>query len=142
MGIGAAAVTGAGGDADACGLGPGLGPLFVPTAAAAAFGSTAAALASVVAGLLSTAAGLEAAVVGLSRSAICALVARRPGSRRNAYSTTPKNGSGTDGEITGSAFWLNGKTAGCCVSASTKVTPSDQTSAAGVYADAGTSGAS
>jgi hypothetical protein len=87
---------------------------------------------SEVAGFVSGAAGLGIAVAGLSRSEICVLVGRAPGLRRNAYSAMPKNGSGSDGGMTGSAFSLNGRIAGCCVSASTSTTPKDQMSAAGV----------
>src|SRR5208282_3348779 len=82
------------------------------------------------------------AATGFNCSAILALVQRNLGSRLSACFEISRYGSRTAAGLMGSACSLNGNTACCCVTASTNATPSDQTSAAGVQADVGSSGAS
>src|SRR3974390_454673 len=114
----------------------GVAPVVAPGVTTAGADEVAVAL------VAAPAAALAANALGFNRSAICAALQRVAAFLRNAFFAISRKGSFTVGGTTGSAFSLNGRTAGCCVSISTSVKPSDHTSALCVYGDPGISGAS
>src|SRR6267143_272180 len=86
-------------------------------------------------------AAAAAMALGLRRAAISAVVQRRLGSQSSAWRAISRNGWESSSGTTGSDFASGGKTGTRCMRASTRVTPSDQTSLAGESPEVAASGA-